>query len=115
MNTYMMLNDKSWGVRAKGHIPGVGDKVIVNKKNGTSKYETISKVLWQGNDDDGTLVAICTIVPSWAGPGQAARSLPHRPAPKKQGGCSCRDCEYCSPKCLCSQTCNCRGGNIYDC
>ena len=58
MTTYTKLNNGSWGVRVRG-TAAKGQKVTVTKKDGTTKIETVSAVLWSG---DG--VTLCAIAPS---------------------------------------------------
>jgi hypothetical protein len=90
--TYTKLKDGSWGVRVQG-AASAGAVVTVTKKDGSTKQETVSRVLWQG---DG--LSLCTI----------------RTTERKSGGCGC-DESCCRPRCSCDYTCNCRGGYIYDC
>jgi hypothetical protein len=76
MTTYTKLNNGSWGVRVKGAV-AKGQKVTVTKKDGTTKTEMVSAVLWSG---DG--VSLCSIAPS-AAPSAAAgvvRSAFKKPA-----------------------------------
>lgn len=48
MATYTLLRDKSWGIRCNVLVSH-GDRVTVTKKDGSSKVETVDKVLWTDN------------------------------------------------------------------
>lgn len=54
--TYTKLRSGDWGVRVQG-IPEPGQSVLVRRKDGKAKWETIHRVLWRG---DG--IALCSIV-----------------------------------------------------
>jgi len=58
MTTYTKLKNGSWGLRVQG-AAAKGDKVTVTKKDGSTKVETISAVLWSGEG-----VTLCAIAPS---------------------------------------------------
>lgn len=96
--TYTKLRSGSWGVRSTERL-SAGQRVTVTKKDGTTKVETIDRVIWT----DGT-VSLASIAQS----DSSSRSS-HR-----RSGCGC-DCEDCSHRCQCDPHCVCRGGNIYDC
>jgi hypothetical protein len=53
--TYTKLQSGNWGVRVRGEIEA-GDRITVTKKDGTTKVETIERVLWTGNG-----VSLCAI------------------------------------------------------
>lgn len=53
--TYKQLKNGAWGIRVGG-IVLAGETITVTKRDGSSKVETIGRVLWTG---DG--VSICTI------------------------------------------------------
>ncbi len=55
--TYTKLRDGSWGVRSTEKLAS-GQKVVVAKKSGETKTETVGKVLWSG--DGITLASIAT-------------------------------------------------------
>jgi hypothetical protein len=95
--TYTKLRSGSWGVRSTERLVP-GQRVTVTKKDGTTKAETIERVIWT----DGT-VSLASIA-------QSDSASPSR----KRSGCGC-DCEDCSYRCQCDPHCVCRGGNIYDC
>lgn len=89
MNTYYKLKDGNWGIKSTEKV-SVGDSVIVTKKSGDTKEETIKSIVFS---KDG--ITLCSIV--------------HR------NGCSCSESGCCRPTCRCDTSCNCRGGYIYDC
>lgn len=46
--TYAKLRDDTWGLRAEGKlVPGASVKVT--KRDGTTKTETVGRVVWTGN------------------------------------------------------------------
>jgi hypothetical protein len=53
--TYKQLKNGAWGMRVKG-IVLAGEQITVTKKDGSSKVETIGRVLWTGEG-----ISICTI------------------------------------------------------
>jgi len=53
--TYTKLKSGEWGVRMAG-TPKVGARVSVSKKDGSTKTETIARVVWSG---DG--ISLCAI------------------------------------------------------
>lgn len=60
--TYTKLQDGSWGVRVPGSVQVVaGMRVTVAKKDGTTKPEIISRVVWSGKGRDGAAVHLCAI------------------------------------------------------
>lgn len=51
-----------WRVKVQSDTPPeVGDKVVVTKKNGGTKEETIFAIKWSGKNDNGDTVHLCTI------------------------------------------------------
>lgn len=46
--TYKKLRDESWGIA--GHNLTVGQTVVVRKKSGETKRETITAIVWKGTD-----------------------------------------------------------------
>lgn len=61
MNTYTKLQSGEWGVRAAGKVAS-GASVIVNKKDGSTKTETVEKVLWTGKDKrTSETISLCAI------------------------------------------------------
>ena len=83
MNTYAKLNTGAWGIRATTKV-AEGDRVTVTKKDGSTKSETIDRVLWT----DGSSVWLCAI--------SAAKSSPAR---------KCVPCGYpgCNPPAYCDE------------
>jgi hypothetical protein len=59
--TYKKLQSGAWGIRATQPVKP-GDRVMVEKRDGTSNEETVEKVVWT----DRVGVWICAIVPSAA-------------------------------------------------
>ena len=58
MATYAKLKNGDWGVRVQG-VTTVGATVQVTKRDGSSKTETIAKVLWSGEG-----ISLCAIRPT---------------------------------------------------
>lgn len=59
--TYTHLRDGSWGVRVPGTTVA-GASIPVRKRDGKTKNETVSKVLWTGRDSKtGQTVSLCSI------------------------------------------------------
>lgn len=55
--TYTKLKSGEWGIRVETTIPPEpGATITVRKKDGTTKTETIAKVVWSGNG-----ISLCTI------------------------------------------------------
>lgn len=54
--TYTKLRDGSWGIRVQSGAIKMGAQVIVRKKSGEAKTETVCQVIWH----DAT-TSICTI------------------------------------------------------
>lgn len=96
--TYAKLKD-NWGLRGEATLLAPGVTVMVKKKDGTTKTEVVGQVVWTSNG-----VALATITKTGNGNGHTHKS----------GDCSCT-MSCCRPRCRCDRTCNCRGGNIYDC
>lgn len=55
MNSFAKLNDGSWGIRVQGPVK-VGDRVSVEKRDGTTSLQTVTRVIWTGNG-----VSLCEI------------------------------------------------------
>lgn len=55
MASYTKLKSGEWGVRVEGTAKA-GQSVTVRKKDGTSKQETILRVVWTGNG-----ISLCAI------------------------------------------------------
>lgn len=93
MATYTKLQNGNWGVRADGKLSD-GATVTVTKRDGSTKTETVEKVLWSGKDQKtGKTVSLCAITQRAAGSNGAS----HKPG-------TCSECgERCNPryrKCL---------------
>jgi len=56
MNTYTKLKDGSWGIRVAGEKPAIGAVLTIQKKDGSTRQETVSRVLWS----EGGIV-LCSI------------------------------------------------------
>lgn len=54
--SYNKLRDGSWGIKVQGSAKP-GDRITVTKRDGSSKVETVDKVVWSGNG-----VAICSVI-----------------------------------------------------
>jgi hypothetical protein len=104
--TFTKLRDGSWGLRIEGSAQN-GQSVTVTKKSGEQEVKQVGKVLWTGNG-----ISLATIASN--GNGHSHSSSRGRGRSYGDGGCSCDD-DCCSRRCQCDRTCNCRGGNIYDC
>jgi hypothetical protein len=75
--TYSKLPDGSWGIRGTNLVPGA--VVAVAKRDGTTKHETIDRIVRQGNG-----LQWATVVPSGParqGSRSPARGPERRPAP----------------------------------
>ena len=58
--TYTKLRDGSWGIRYSSESTAkAGDRIAVTKRDGTTKTETLGRLVWAGNG-----VAIATIAQS---------------------------------------------------
>lgn len=93
MTTYTKLNNGSWGVLVKGTATK-GQKVVVTKKDGTTKTETVSAVLWSG---DG--VSLCSIASSAPSAATSRRLRPGMECPccrseVLDGRLHCWDCGF---------------------
>lgn len=96
--TFTKLRDGSWGLRSTDTLVA-GQSITVTKKSGESESKTVGRILWTGNG-----ITLATVASS----GSSSRG-------RSYGGCSCDEQGCCRPRCQCDRTCNCRGGNIYDC
>lgn len=67
-NCYTKLKDGSWGLQVAGPAKA-GEIVIVSKKSGESKCETIAQVLWTGNN-----ISLCSIAPGANGSSSSSRT-----------------------------------------
>lgn len=94
--TYTKLRDGSWGVRAAGKVVA-GQTITVAKRDGSTKTETVDRVLWSG--DGVTLASIAKRSPQQ---GYGRYNRPYGSAAPVAGysrhctgrdGCRCFDCE----------------------
>lgn len=93
------LRDGSWGARVQGPAK-VGDIVTITTKAGKSWPANVTQILWSGEG-----VTLCST---------ASLTAPRRSQVGHGRGCGCDD-DCCAGGCRYDKTCNCRGGNIYDC
>ncbi len=114
--TFAKLNDGSWGIRGKDLAEG--RIVVVERKDTTTVRKTVGAVLWRGQDGM-TLARIAEEGASEQGRRPAPRETHHHGSRGRgrRSGCSCSDpgCECNQDHCMCDSSCNCRGGNIYNC
>ena len=103
MASYTKLRDGSWGVRAGGAVRA-GESLTVTKRDGTTKIETVGRVLWSGPDSrTGEVISLCTVLAdaapaspraAYASNYQASRRS-RCPNPRDCGDPSCDgDCGY---------------------
>ena len=85
--TYTKLRDGSWGLR--GHGLTAGATVRVTKRDGSSKTETVGRVLWTG---DG--VSLATIA---GGGGSTRRSTSGGSSSYRDDMVTCRHCRQRTP------------------
>lgn len=85
-NTYTKLKSGNWGIRATRSV-SEGDRVTVTKRDGTTKFETIAKIVWT----DGTSAWLCAIAPSPAPVPRPRRAF----RPCGYPGCSQDYCDEC--------------------
>lgn len=85
--TYQKLRSGEWGVRVVGAKPREGDQVTVKKKDGTTKVETIAKVVFTGEHN----VHICAVTQN----NSSGRRTPSR---RQSGDVRCRHCGSFTPE-----------------
>lgn len=95
------LRSGEWGARVVGATVAEGTELLITTRGGKSWPARVVKVVWSG---DG--VTLCATKSLDGGPPGAA---------KVGRGCECADDECCGRHCRCDSSCNCRGGNIYNC
>lgn len=61
MATYTKLKSGDWGIKCPLIDAQPGATIAVTKKDGSTKYETITKIIWKDND-----TALCAIEASTA-------------------------------------------------
>jgi hypothetical protein len=94
MTTYTKLRDGSWGIKVQG-TASAGQTVTVTKRDGSSKAETVARVLWAG---DG--VAICSVANKGASSGRSGYS-----GRRSGGRYECEECgDMVSPGTQCWET-----------
>ena len=64
--TFSKLKSGQWGLRVsvgKGESVSVGDRVSVERKDGSTDLVTVGRILWSGDDrdDPNGKVALCAI------------------------------------------------------
>ena len=94
MTTYTKLKSGDWGLKISDTSVKSGDQVTVRKRSGETKTETVGNIIWK--NDEQMITSI-------------------KRAQRKRSGCGCDEEGCCRPRCQCDPTCNCRGGNIYNC
>lgn len=104
MNTYSKLRDDSWGIRCASEVKP-GDVVLVEKRDGTKKNETVKAVVWSGNG-----VWLCSVEPKARASSEEPTSAPVQAAkPRASGrptgwrpcgypGCNPNHCDDCDGK-----------------
>ena len=95
--TFTKLKNGDWGISSTTPVH-TGDEIEVTKKDGSTEIVTVSE---QSTKVDNVY---------------GERYIAAIQKKKKKGNsyCSCTD-SCCSNCCYCDRTCNCRGGNIYNC
>lgn len=96
MTTYTKLKDGSWGIKGKGLT--TGQTVSVTKKSGECKTETVSHILWTGQD--GTQLASIQQNTSSKSSYQRNRYSRSRGPVDRFGDCHCDMCST-GNECLC--------------
>ena len=91
--TYTHLRDGSWGVRFPG-TARESQAVTVTKIDGSTKTETIAKVLWTGRDSkSGQTISLCSIAQGGNGHSTSgARTCPDCGTPVHGKFRYCYDC-----------------------
>jgi hypothetical protein len=60
--TYTRLRSGDWGIQVTGPVTLTPrTRISVTRRDGRTKTETITAVLWRGNDATGQPVALCSI------------------------------------------------------
>ena len=105
--TFAKLNTGDWGLRGPASQLISGATVTVAKKSGETKQLVVGQILYSR---DGQAMATIGSSSSHA----YGYDHGHSHVRHSRNGCSCT-CENCNGRCQCDSTCNCRGGNIFDC
>ena len=85
--TFTKLRSGAWGIRATTKV-AEGDRVEISKKDGTTKMETVAKIVWT----DGSSVWLCAI----GAPATTAAKSRRTFVPCGYPGCNeayCDDCD----------------------
>lgn len=82
--TFAKLRTGAWGIRTTKAV-AEGDRVQVTKKDGSTKIETVQKIIWT----DGTAVWLCAIGTP------AAKSNRRQFVPCGYPGCNASQCDEC--------------------
>jgi hypothetical protein len=85
--TYTKLRSGEWGVRVEG-AARAGQTITVRKKDGSTKTETIEKVVWTGNG-----VSLCAVKSNKSGGGYAPQA--GKPASRRDCDDFCQGCRLC--------------------
>ena len=91
--SYAKLPSGLWGIRVHG-VAAVGEKILIQKKDGSSREAVVYSVIWCGNARDGKIASLVTVEP-------VGKTVSVRPAktvwPCGYPGCAapayCDDCE----------------------
>lgn len=100
--SYTKLKSGDWGVRVEGQTVTVNQVVTIRKKDGTTKQETVQRVIWTGNG-----VQLCAIAATPSHRVTTARSSGYQ---RSGGG------EYCGYPCpVTGRKCCAANGPCHDC
>jgi len=72
--SYTRLRNGAWGLRVQGETPVQGTRISVTKKDGSSKEETIYRIIWTGMDSNGQAVSLVAL--PWGGKSQGGTNYP---------------------------------------
>ena len=72
--SYTRLRNGAWGLRVQGETPIQGDQISVTKKDGSTKEETIYRIIWSGADSNGEAVSLCAL--SWGAKSRQGGNYP---------------------------------------
>jgi hypothetical protein len=60
--SYAKLPNGLWGIRVHG-VAAVGEKIRIEKKDGSAREAVVYSVLWCGNAKDGRIASLVTVEP----------------------------------------------------
>ena len=80
--SYAKLKSGDWGIRVQGNVKA-GQTITVRKKDGTTKQETVVKVVWSGNG-----ISLCAIEQRQTAKASSSRGGSYRSSHPRTG-CSC--------------------------